>query len=274
MPSGIKALSVASLILTATDGYSDQWLLLLFYSVANEASQDTLGEFQGFGPNALIYGGPNTTLTFENGTSLTYENQARILHRGSLNYNSSTTATPPLRRYAYPKQMTDAGERSIAGYYLDAPGYKDVAVLSVLDCSPDPVTAFQSIAEKFLARAKADKKKVIVDLSSSSGGYYCLPYDLFKHFFPQLSVLDYNRIRENEAFDIMTKIASGPKFDHYDARTATAVSKNFPSYQSKFGPIAHNGDQFTDIMRFSLSNPRISSKTDRRVRAADHGGSR
>ncbi|KAG4438886.1 hypothetical protein IFR05_005621 [Cadophora sp. M221] len=298
--NGVPAAKYIDQLVTASSGYPDRdaGYNSYFYSVANEASQDTLGEFQGFGPNALIYPGPTTTLVFENGTSLTYENQARVRDNfegvtdgktfyqrfctgDQLNYTSSTTTTPAPRRYAYPKQMTDAGETSIAGYYLDAPNYKDIAVLSVLDWSPNSVTAFQAIAEKFLARAKADKKRVIVDLSSSSGGYYFLAYDLFKQFFPQLSVLDYNRIRENEAFNVMTKIASGPKFDNYNAKTATPVevslaesvfnyrlfeidinNKNFPSYQSKFGPVAHNGDQFTDIMRFNLSNPRISSATD------------
>ncbi|KAH7360140.1 hypothetical protein BKA65DRAFT_179681 [Rhexocercosporidium sp. MPI-PUGE-AT-0058] len=300
MINGVPAVNYIDKLVGASSGYPDRdaGYNSYFYSVAYEASLDVLGEFQGFGPNSLIYSGPNTTLTFENGTTRTYDNQARVRESfegvtdgksfyqrfctgAQLNYTGSTLAPQTPRRYAYPKQMTDPVESSIAGYYMDAPGYTNIAVLSVLDWSPDSVTAFQSIAEDFLRRAKADNKKVVVDLTSCANGYYFLAYDLFKQFFPHLSVLDYNRVRETDAFNVMTTIGSGPKFDHYDAKTATPLevslaesvfnyrkfeidinNKNFPTYQSKYGPIMHNGDSFTDIMRFNLSNPRISSSTD------------
>ncbi|KAL2063874.1 hypothetical protein VTL71DRAFT_4368 [Oculimacula yallundae] len=299
--NGVRASQYIDKLIGSSSGFPDRdaGYNSYFYSTALEASQSTFGEFQGFGSGALIFDGPTTTLTFENGTSATYENQARVRNNFknvtdgesfyqhfcsgfALPYPDSTAATTsPPRRYAYPTQMTDKAEDSIVGYYMDAPGYTDIAVLSILDWSPNSVTAFQAIAETFLARAKADNKKVILDLSSSSGGYYFLAYDLFKQFFPSLSVHDYARVRSHTAFTAMTRIASGPHFASYNARNATADeiaiaesvfnyahfevsinNTNFPTYESKYGPILHAGDNFTDIMRFNLSNPRISSLTD------------
>ncbi|CZT01500.1 uncharacterized protein RAG0_09092 [Rhynchosporium agropyri] len=298
--NGMPAAAYIDKLVAKSSGYPDHdaGYNSYMYSVAGEASGNELGEFQGLGAGAMIFEGPTTTLTFENGTTRTYDNYARIrdsfagVTDGQSFYNrfctgkelketASIHAVDIPRRHAYPKQMTDTSEDSIVGYYMDAPGYTNIAVLSVLDWDPKEVKAFQAIAEKFLARAKADKKKIIVDLSSSTDGSYFLAYDLFKQFFPPLSILDYNRIRENEGFNTMTQIGSGPHFAHYNAKTATPdevaiaesvynyqhfeiniKNQNFPSYQAKYGPILHKGDNFTDIMRFNLSNPRISSATD------------
>ncbi|CZT46831.1 uncharacterized protein RSE6_07330 [Rhynchosporium secalis] len=302
--NGLPAEKYIDTLITQASGFPDRDAAYnsQMWSIATDALAGTAGEFQGYGTNTLIFAGPTTTIKFENGTSKTWENQARVRESfegvtdgesfyqryctdQELNYTSSILApTAPPRRHAYPVQIGDShGENSIAGYYLNTPGYTDIAVLSVLDFFSNSVTAFQSVAEEFIAKAKADKKKIIIDLSSCEGGQYFPAYDLFKQFFPHLNVLDYNRISETDTFNTMATIGSGPRFANYDPKKATAdevaasesvfnyrssvyelnvESKAFQSYESKFGPITHNGNQYTNVMRFNISNPRISSATD------------
>lgn len=89
----------------------------------------------------------------------------------------TTPSTPPPTSTpapGYPAPVIKQKNNFIAGYYLEnAPGYEDIAVLSV----PSFVGAsgaqveFQQVAMKFLAAAKAaGKTKLIIDVSANGGG--------------------------------------------------------------------------------------------------------
>ena len=176
----------------------------LFYQLGKTASST----FE----NPSFYTGSETTITFANGTELTNSNIAFVnvnltgVTTGDDAYqlmcpgaflNDSTVATatstestpattsapaststiapaPTISPYPWPVIKHSAD--SVAGYYLNATGLTDVAVLKVAAFSPangnllDYEKEFQAVVQKFLdAAVKSKKKKLIIDLQRNGG---------------------------------------------------------------------------------------------------------
>ncbi|KAF2146091.1 uncharacterized protein K452DRAFT_105588 [Aplosporella prunicola CBS 121167] len=188
--------------------------------------------------------------------------------------NSRPTAAP-----GYPEPVVYQRNNYIAGYYLEGEDYSDVAVLTV----PSFVSlssaekSFQEVGTKFLAMAKAaGKKKLIIDLSANGGGTILQGYDLFKQLFPSILPYGGSRFRAHETLDLL-----GQKFSQlsegfprelsiveenytmadivssaFNYRTDTnADYKPFSSWAEKYGPHKYNGDEFSSIIRWNLSDP-------------------
>lgn len=173
----------------------------VFFNLA-QASLDTYGTgpgtFAGAGRGAYVYPGAETILTFENGTTKVFENFARVmapfgnimngsdLYKRWLNpdydvsfhpishpqsksesMKASEEPSPSLEGPpGYPKPVALDYGNSIGGYYLDQPGYEDVAVLGVASFLHD--FDFQDVAYEFLDKATKDgKTKLIIDLSAN-----------------------------------------------------------------------------------------------------------
>lgn len=283
----------------------------LFYSLAQAslASQGSgAGVFAGGGRGAYMFPGNTTTLTFENGTSATFENIARVLlpfrniNNGTVLYRTyinpgagAGTATtngrgaaatttvsaatgintiPP--RAGYPRPIVNQRYYNyIAGYYLDEPGYEDVAVLSVT--SFVGVSDYQDVAYNFLDQASKDgKKRLIIDTSANGGGTILQGYSLFLNLFPDIYPYGATRFRSHEAFDIIGETVSEriftypfdylnpPSYFWQDFAGGTPFNyradvdidnQNFDSWKDKNPPNEFMGDNFTSIIRWNLSDP-------------------
>lgn len=289
----------------------------VFYSLA-QASLGSQGAgngmFAGGGRGANMFPGNTTTITFENGTLATFENFARVLLpfrnilNGSILYDTyinpghSSTATrsgnagdaaaaasstvsaltgisiiPP--RAGYPKPVINqAYYNYVAGYYLDEPGYKDVAVLSVT--SFVGTADYQDVVYKFLDQARRDgKTKLVIDTSANGGGTILQGYNMFLNLFPDLDPYGATRYRSHEAFNIIGETASErifnypfnytnpPNYVWKDFAGGTPFvykadvdidGKNFDSWKDKDPPNQFQGDNFTSIIRWNLSDPTVA----------------
>jgi hypothetical protein len=207
--------------------------------------------------------------------------------------NSTTpTATPSATASAtptsipapgYPPPVYKESHNLIGGYFLED-DYSDVAVLSVpsfvsLDSAEIP---FQQVTENFLKAAKAaGKKKLVIDVSANGGGTILQGYDLYKQLFPQgIGHAAADRFRAFEETNLLgeyfSRKAEGvprvyledPKLNetlwelNYDVLSSTFAyqededinEKPFPNWPAKFGPQMHNGDNFTNLFRWNLSD--------------------
>ena len=107
-------------------------------------------------------------------------------------------------------------------------------------------------------------------------------YNLFKNLFPSLVPYGATRFRAHEAFNIIGETVSAAAGPNYPWDNLTAIflglanftvlddfyvtpfdyrsdldinGNNFASWAEKYGPHEFNGDEFTSIMRWNLSDP-------------------
>jgi hypothetical protein len=182
---------------------------------------------------------------------------------------AATGATAP----GYPDPVSLGPLNLINGYFIDGEGYNDVAVLSVPNFVGNSVagTLFQKTSQEFLAKAlAAGKTKLIIDLQANGGGTILQGYDLFKQLFPDYDPYGANRYRATEAADLIgqsySKYASqAPRGSNSSLRNAqssyfdyhqdmTVDGKPFTSWAEKFGPVEVNGDKYTTLARWNLSD--------------------
>jgi len=285
----------------------------LYNNVFHELAQAALGTsgvgagtFAGAGRGAYIFPGPSTTLTFENGTATTFENFARVLvpffsvqnatdlyehYVNPLSYTTpSVTANNKAAAVAapaalvspppgYPSPVVIEPSNLVAGYYLDEPGYEDVAVLACTSFLGLP--DYQNVSYSFLEQASAaGKTKLVIDVSANGGGTILQGYSLFLNLFPDIMPYGASRFRSHEAFDIIGETASEriwyypfnytdpPNASWQDFAGGTPFNyradvdinyQNFDSWQDKNPPNEFYGDNFTSIIRWNLSDPTITA---------------
>lgn len=272
---------------------------MFFELALNSTGSNWGGYFSGSGRFGYIYPGPNTTISFENGTTTTYQNYARVIGDftgvtdGETFYevfcnplatttesNTTTTenTTTVVSVPGYPSPVVLHPEGAIGGYFLDGAAYDDVAVLSIPVYEADDIAAFQSVAQTLISDAKAaGKTKLIVDLSANPGGYIFLGYDIFRQLFPQIAQDGYSRFREHEAFNLVSEFISAAIPANYSPSTASDLeidlyespfnyrydldinNNSFPTYDAKFAPAEYQGDNFTQIMRWDLRDPLLTT---------------
>ncbi|KAE8843886.1 hypothetical protein HRS9122_04989 [Pyrenophora teres f. teres] len=283
----------------------------VFYSlpqVSLGTSGGTTGTFSGGGRGRYIYPGPTTTLTFANGTSYTMENFARpiVAFRGvttgqelaerwiywgssgqasaKVNTQEVDAAAVPVTGSTapgYPTPVEAGPQNLINGYYINAPGYEDVAVLSVPNFvgtgGEDTETNFKLTTQNFLPKAAADgKTKLIIDLQANGGGTVLQGYDMFKQLFPDQDPYGASRFRAHEALDLIGQATSqftsqfprneisknytisqaqSSYFDyHFDMKVDGTP---FSSWDEKLGPHEVNGALYTTLVRYNLTDPYI-----------------
>jgi hypothetical protein len=276
----------------------------VFYELAQVslgASGSGTGVFTGGGRGRFIFPGDTTTLKFANGSAYTMKNYARVIpsfrnvtdgetlaHRvfyygtaiggetpePSISQGVSAAAAP-----GYPKPVVPGPVNLINGFFIDAPGYEDVAVLQVPNFVGDSSVqiAFQKTTQQFIPKAlAAGKTKLIIDVQANGGGTILQGYDMFKQLFPLIEPVGLNRFRANEALNLIgqsfsayasqfpratnnnstVKSVQSSYFDYHDDMTEDA--KPFTSWQHKFGPVEANGDHYTSTHRWNLSDVLIT----------------
>lgn len=190
----------------------------------------------------------------------------------------AATASAPARP-GYPTPIANQRYYNyVAGYYLDEQGYEDVAVLSVT--SFVGTDDFQDVVYNFLAQASKDgKKKLVIDTSANGGGTILEGYNLFINLFPDIDPYGGTRFRDHEAFNIIGETASERIFEYPFNYTSppnpiwkdfsggspfvykadvNVDGKNFDSWRDKDPPNVFNGDNFTSIIRWNLSDPTVA----------------
>ncbi|KAI6244692.1 Peptidase S41 family protein ustP [Erysiphe necator] len=271
-----------------------------FFSKATFALSQSNGFFASGGRGRFIYPGPSTTITLSNGTSLSFDNVARIrgdftgVDSGEAFYqkfcdpnrvlNAPASAAPitsssPLVP-GYPPAVIKTNATGVSGYYLEGDEYEDVAVLSVLTFESQSPPEYQKVVENFFAYAKRDgKKKLLIDLSQNGGGLIFLGYDMFRQLFPGILQDGNSRWRANENFKAIAEIFSdlSRNFDPNTSDSQTLVvqanlpfnfredlnisDEPFKTFDSKFGPFEFKNDEFTNLMRWNLSDPILTKNS-------------
>jgi hypothetical protein len=291
--------------------YNNVFYSLAQVSLAGSGSGT--GTFTGGGRGRLVFPGDTTMLKFANGTEYTMQNYARVnvnfrnvtsgeaLARRWIVYGIydhdiedpearvrflKTDDTPQTVQTAalsitggaspgYPPAIVPGPGNLINGFFIDSPGYEDVAVLQVPNfvASSSATIGFQQTSQDFIPKAlAAGKTKLILDLQANGGGTILQGYDLFKQLFPDEDPYGANRFRAIEDIDLIGKAyssvaSSGPRetggnytvqlaqtswFDYHT--DMTAEGKPFSSWADKFGPQEVNGDKYTTLARWNLSD--------------------
>lgn len=270
----------------------------VFYSLAQVSlagSGTGTGMFTGGGRGRYVYPHSTTTLKFANGSDYTMQNYARAMtnFRGissgedlrkvwyygdapsqvksqsvkpqtletiSTAAIDGTTGAPP----GYPNPIVAGPVNLINGFFIDASGYQDIAVLTVPNFvgSGSYAEDFQKTSQDFFARAlAAGKTKLIIDLQANGGGTILQGYDMFKQLFPDVDPYGGNRFRAIEAVNLIgnafsTVASRAPRGDDTNASIRTAQTsyfdyhtdmtedgKPFTSWSEKFGPQEINGGE-------------------------------
>lgn len=265
----------------------------LFYELAQVklmGSGSATGLFTGGGRGRYIYPGANTTLTFANGTTFVMQNYARAIFQDFRNVTSGETLAKKVFNYAtldvpimpfatvesasvldgltagYPDPVMSDASKLISGFYIKAPGYEDVAVLSVPNFVGSNSRNFQAFVQKFLPQARADgKTKLIVDLQANGGGIIGLGYDMFKQLFPNLDPYGASRVRATEAGNLIGQTFSAYASQHPPVSTSnqtqiriqssyfdyqndmTVDAKPFTSWSEKYGPVEADGGNYMQL---------------------------
>ncbi|KAI4651155.1 uncharacterized protein J4E79_009354 [Alternaria viburni] len=278
----------------------------VFYELAQVSlgtSGSGTGVFTGGGRGRWVYPGATTTLTFANGTSYTMENYARPtipfreidtgedLARKWFSFDSAGTSFADTRVQSeeeevstlavgaatpgFPAPVAAGPQGLINGFYIDAAGYEDVAVLQVPNFVGNvrAEVPFQELTQNFIPKALADgKTKLIIDLQANGGGTILQGYDMFKQLFPDVEPLGTNRWRAHQAMDLvgqsLSKFASqfsrelgnnntisfaqSSYFDYHMDMKADGTP--FSSWDEKIGPKEVHGEFYTTEARWNLSD--------------------
>ncbi|RKF73980.1 Peptidase S41 family protein ustP [Golovinomyces cichoracearum] len=312
---GIDATTfVTELMIQNNQHNPDAQYNMMMYGTAYDARFPDFG-YRGLfslgGKLAYFYPGPTTTIHFENGTEKIYENYATVVDsfdgvtdgpsmyqkfctgdrkKESNDILEAKTSPMPVKRIqsplidekpfdSYPIPHIISSDRLISGYFLDSPDFNDVAVLVIFSFQTESVLQFQSLIQKLISDSKArGKTKIIIDLSSNSGGNILCGYDAFRQFFPHLEQPGLTRFRSHEALKIITKqisqrasnfsLNSTDPLDYAYYQTPfnfrfdlNETNEPFLTYEDKFNPRRFNGDEFTSNLRWDLEDPTMTSST-------------
>lgn len=177
----------------------------------------------------------------------------------------------------YPPPVTRQRHNMNGGYFLEGPGFEDVAVLTLASFVHEQFASveFQKVNSDFIAAAlAANKTKLIIDVSANGGGILLQGYDLFKQLFPSIHPYGASRFRAHEtvnwlggiyskfAAQLNSSQASNFVLAPWDYRTdLNSDDKHFTSWKGdngKYGPHNHGNDTFTSLMRWDLQDPQLN----------------
>jgi hypothetical protein len=177
----------------------------------------------------------------------------------------------------YPTPFISEVNNLNGGYFIDAPGYEDVAVLVVRSFvgELDDEIPFQSVNTYFIETAAAlGKTKLIIDVSANGGGTILQGYDIFKQLFPSVVPYGANRFRAQESLNLMGEQSSylggllprsldnnvtwqDIQSSAFDYHTDLDINNQpFTSWPEKYGPetFGPGPDNYTSIFRWNLSD--------------------
>ncbi|RYP56353.1 hypothetical protein DL770_010839 [Monosporascus sp. CRB-9-2] len=256
---------------------------------------------------SLAYQGESLTFTYENGDEKTEANFAVIrdgidfdgVNSGEDFYDrfcnpdsapATTSAVPEetstTSPAVYPRPVvSDSGANETSGYFLDGTDYDDVAVLAVSSFAGEGVegleylTNFQEVVASFLEQSRrAEKKRLVVDLTANGGGLVIAGLELFAQLFPDIeqfgannlrladSLVDIARIIEaipadsvpnsQDEFLALQTLAQGSIISNVLPRGVfTPGGQRFRTVEDILGPVSLQSDLFTAYQNTPLNTP-------------------
>lgn len=185
------------------------------------------------------------------------------------------------RRYVpeeYPTPVIEhsASDVPLAGYFIDtSAGTIGILMAQTFNTeSNSDSEEFQAVVQQYIAEAQSrNVAKHIIDLRTNGGGKILLGYDMYLQFFPSQEPQLMSRWRGNQASELFGQtISSISSLTSSDGELYTSPF-NFHSYLDKdnneytawgdmYPPSVFNSDNFTDLLRYNLSDP-LTTSSDR-----------
>ncbi|KAK5635426.1 hypothetical protein RRF57_011138 [Xylaria bambusicola] len=180
----------------------------------------------------------------------------------------------PMPIDGYPEPIVIDSYQAVSGYFIDEPGFEDVAVLVILSLDSS-FNDFQTAVQDFFAAAvEAGKTKLVIDLQANGGGLILQGYDTFRQIFPDIIQDGPSRWRATSTFNAISQIFSPlcanytPMVGYQELDNPCNTVNNwrndlndtngrFTSYIDKFGPFTVNGDAYTNYMEWDPANPTL-----------------
>ncbi|KAF2715970.1 hypothetical protein K431DRAFT_236437 [Polychaeton citri CBS 116435] len=279
----------------------------MFYAKA-VASFGGAGHFKEGGRTRLIYPGETTSFTFANGTHVKLPNVARLfgdwegvvdgstlfskfapgasidddpsLTASGISGRTGSSAThivaptaDPTAVNGYPTPILISNDSKVSGYFINDPGFDDVAVLALRSFGPKKPAEFQAVVQDFFDTAvRAGKTKLVVDLQANGGGYVLQGYDTFRQIFPDVVQESSGRWRYSPGLAAISQIFSVSCRNYNPENASHALiqqcesvynwrygldkhSTAFGSYRAKFPPTLLNGDKYSELVQRNFENP-------------------
>jgi hypothetical protein len=189
----------------------------------------------------------------------------------------------------FPKAQVISSDGSASGYYLKSAVNSDVGVISLNSFEPNTPAEFQAVIQTMIAEMRRDgKSKLIVDLQGNGGGIILNGFDAFRQLFPQTQDVMLARQRISPVYSALAEVTT-QRFRNFSASTAPRATDNdletiaeslshfnvnfdlnqnrskFVTPESKFGPVAVNGDQMSNMQQWDWGDPLLT--TDRIIGA-------
>jgi hypothetical protein len=132
---------------------------------------------------------------------------------------------------------------------------------------------FQEVVEKYITEAKTrGVKQHVIDVRTNGGGKILLGYDTYLQFFPSQEPQLMSRYRGGNSTEIFGENLSTLNFTSVTGNLWTSPF-NYNSYLNKdleeykdwtdmYGPAKFNDDEFTNLLRYNLSDPLTTSSDD------------
>jgi hypothetical protein len=180
----------------------------------------------------------------------------------------------------YPQPIAFLAGGNMGGYYINEAGYEDVAVLSLPTFGTTyQQKSMQSTVFNFINQAKSDgKTRLIVDLSANAGGPIFQAYSIFKNLAPDIEPYGASRFRTFQLFYWYGRTVSEATNSIYPWNVsdppgppgvlntflatpfiaAADMDENgqpFESWYTKAIGQSFNGNNFTSLIRWNLSDP-------------------
>ncbi|ORY19297.1 hypothetical protein BCR34DRAFT_472245 [Clohesyomyces aquaticus] len=177
--------------------------------------------------------------------------------------------------YPKPAIQHSAADVPLAGYFIDT----SAGTVGVLMCQTFNANAnvgsieFQAVVQKYISQAKSRKvTKHIIDVRNNGGGKVLLGYDMYKQFFPSQVPQLQSRYRGHQASDLIGSSISTLQFARSNGELYTSpfnyhsyINKDlkaFTSWTNMYPPSVFNNDNFTDLLKYNLSDP-LTTSSDR-----------
>jgi hypothetical protein len=173
--------------------------------------------------------------------------------------------------YPVPAIEHKAADVGLAGFFIPT-SVGTIGVLMVQTFNTDGSDGnddsreFQEVVEKYITEAKSrGVKQHVIDVRTNGGGKILLGYDMYLQFFPSEEPQLMSRYRGGEATQLIGEKISSLNFTSLTGNIYTSPF-NFNSYLNKdleaykdwtdmYGPEKFNDDEFTNLLRYNLSDP-------------------
>ncbi|PVH95176.1 hypothetical protein DM02DRAFT_633086 [Periconia macrospinosa] len=165
----------------------------------------------------------------------------------------------------------------LAGFFIPGPNNSKIGVLIIQTFNTegaDDARQFQSVVQTYISTSQAQNvTKHIIDVRTNGGGKILLGYDTYLQFFPSKKPRLQSRYRGHSASEIFgEKLSSIPRMTNANGELYTSpfnfhsyLNKDevaFASWENMYPPTTFNGDKFTELLRYNLSDP-FTTSSDR-----------